>query len=314
MLDPDPNWYLSTSAQSAAALVAIAGGFVLSRALAIASEKNGLSLRRNELKASLAPWREQIEDLNDRIWEKGTARLEVDATNIFLDDPDVPITDVIGNDDYWLPRALAEETVTAAREVVIRAFDRLRPFAPDPTKPVDPADFPLPWGELAIPGETRLSEVEIIELAWDRLVPKHTDGFKEPGRLSAPAIPNDLIPRWMRDRETARSRHFELKGQLEYVEAELAKVNKPKGFIAIAWALAFFTVTGVLAPLAVLASQPTKISAPVLYGLLGGFCIGLLAVVVVVGRTVASALSPEPMITIEVGVEALPKADPPPGG
>ena len=50
VMEPDPNWLLSTTAQSSAALVAIVGGFLLSRILALATERNGLALREAQLR------------------------------------------------------------------------------------------------------------------------------------------------------------------------------------------------------------------------------------------------------------------------
>lgn len=45
----DPNWLLSTEAQSAAALVAIIGGFLVSRLVSLSSEREGLRRRRREV-------------------------------------------------------------------------------------------------------------------------------------------------------------------------------------------------------------------------------------------------------------------------
>jgi hypothetical protein len=47
--EPEPNWLLSTTTQSSAALVAIVGGFLLSRVLALAAERNGLALGEAQL-------------------------------------------------------------------------------------------------------------------------------------------------------------------------------------------------------------------------------------------------------------------------
>lgn len=47
----DPNWLLSTTAQTTAALVGIIGGFLLSRVVAIISEKSALLVRLHELEA-----------------------------------------------------------------------------------------------------------------------------------------------------------------------------------------------------------------------------------------------------------------------
>lgn len=45
----DPNWLLSTTAQCAAALVAIVGGFLVSRVVALSTERQGLARRWQEL-------------------------------------------------------------------------------------------------------------------------------------------------------------------------------------------------------------------------------------------------------------------------
>jgi len=50
---PDPNWLLSTTAQSAAALVAIIGGLLVSRLVALAVERDGLQRRLTELEGEL---------------------------------------------------------------------------------------------------------------------------------------------------------------------------------------------------------------------------------------------------------------------
>jgi hypothetical protein len=42
MANIDPNWLLSTTAQSAAALVAIVGGFLVSRVVGLQSTRDGL--------------------------------------------------------------------------------------------------------------------------------------------------------------------------------------------------------------------------------------------------------------------------------
>ncbi|MFZ6003787.1 MAG: hypothetical protein ACOYXM_07600 [Actinomycetota bacterium] len=59
----DPNWLLSTSAQSAAALVAIVGGFLVSRLVSLASEKQALERRLAELQGRLLIARGRLEEV-----------------------------------------------------------------------------------------------------------------------------------------------------------------------------------------------------------------------------------------------------------
>lgn len=59
----DPNWLLSTSAQSAAAIVAIVGGFLVSRLVTLSAERNSLIRRRDEVGALLNVKESEREEL-----------------------------------------------------------------------------------------------------------------------------------------------------------------------------------------------------------------------------------------------------------
>lgn len=65
LFSPDPNWFLSTVAQSAAAIVAIAGGFLISKVITISSE-------RGAMKAEVRHTLNQIEALKERKKHLGT--------------------------------------------------------------------------------------------------------------------------------------------------------------------------------------------------------------------------------------------------
>jgi prefoldin subunit 5 len=80
-MPPDPNWLLSTIVQSAAAFVAIIAGFIISRLLALSSDKSGLEARIRDLEVQLTVNEQNITPLQKRL-------LEWDARN-FLEHPDV---------------------------------------------------------------------------------------------------------------------------------------------------------------------------------------------------------------------------------
>lgn len=46
----DPNWLLATMAQAAAVLVAVIGGFLVSRVITLSAERRGLDRRVREIK------------------------------------------------------------------------------------------------------------------------------------------------------------------------------------------------------------------------------------------------------------------------
>lgn len=62
----DPNWLLATMAQSAAALVAIAGGFLVSRVVTLASERQGLERRARELEQQTQEQAERLRGAHRR--------------------------------------------------------------------------------------------------------------------------------------------------------------------------------------------------------------------------------------------------------
>ena len=65
----DANWFFSACAQTSGAIVAVVGGFLASGLVSLSAERNGLTLRRNEIGRSLS--QTKIEEL--------TAREEADS-------------------------------------------------------------------------------------------------------------------------------------------------------------------------------------------------------------------------------------------
>ena len=62
----NPNWLLSTMAQSAAALVAIVGGFLVSRVVTLSSERQGLEQRGRELEQRTQGHQERLRKTTQR--------------------------------------------------------------------------------------------------------------------------------------------------------------------------------------------------------------------------------------------------------
>ena len=89
----DPNWLLATMAQSAAALVAIIGGFLVSRVITLSTERRGLDRRVREM-------RESAEDKRKLLSDARQSRREV-SWHVFVD---------------WAVEACARERGRAAPE------------------------------------------------------------------------------------------------------------------------------------------------------------------------------------------------------
>lgn len=113
----DPNWLLSTVVQSAAAFVAIVAGFIISRLLALSSERGGLQTRIRDIKLQVNIKKENIDILEKRllIW---------DAED-FLEDSDV-VDKII--------ESRGQVSLTDAMNLVTylnRSEDELRPYWED---------------------------------------------------------------------------------------------------------------------------------------------------------------------------------------
>ena len=90
MSAPDPNWFYSALAQSAAAIVGLIGAFVTSRVMMMASERSRIEKRINEIDAEIkeleqqnAPLLEYIAEI-DRKDEEEDRKEDEESVNSFL--------------------------------------------------------------------------------------------------------------------------------------------------------------------------------------------------------------------------------------
>lgn len=78
----DPNWLYSSTAQSAAAIVAIVGGFITSRLLGLSAERGSLQNELDAKQSKLRALQNQNDDLGDKLqrmkaWRRGLGRLSL---------------------------------------------------------------------------------------------------------------------------------------------------------------------------------------------------------------------------------------------
>lgn len=287
--EPDPNWLLSTTAQSSAALVAIVGGFLLSRVLALAAERNGLALREAQLSDEVKLAAETCRFQQRRIDDSDRADFLDDAIDLLVGDPAASMED-LDKDSYGDLRAgeLAElfESIRARVKVAIEA---LKPHVPSSDwvgslssfRGSKPFDEVLPHLEI-----TEDEDVELYSNVWRRLVPL-SGALLAPPSLGLPV--SDPYNDWIRERDRALDDRARAVGQLEIVRTELAKVSAPTGIGRLTASLAFFLATGVVVPIAALVQQPTRLAQWQAWLTFVGFVIGLIVVAITVGMTVREA-------------------------
>jgi hypothetical protein len=255
----DPNWLLNTTATSSAALVAIVGGLLVSRVVALRSDREGLRRRSQELDA-------QVKALSEQLHEVGEELLRRDAVDFIHEAAE----ELIGSEgDVDL------DVLMRHHDPRDRSADELRPFVEEAGKAVaaafgrkDPAAMlETPTDRYALLAN-RIAE-ELGEEPPDRTVSANGKAFT--------LKQEEAYRQLLRDQQALgsekRTRELE-KGQ---VDAALAGLADPSGVWPGLAVLLYFSVAGCLVPLAVMAAGPEKLGTALSVTIVVLFASGLAA-------------------------------------
>ncbi|WP_144723467.1 hypothetical protein [Cellulosimicrobium sp. TH-20] len=264
---------LSTIAAAAAALVAIVGGFLVSRVISLATERSGLDQRRADLSAELDRATARFAELDEYLLDEQVADCLSEAYDDLLHARPVDVAELHARlapgralEDVAEPLHVEAVRFTAIRSTLIHAFTGGRP---DMTREefTDSQQIRVAQGE-----------EEDWDDVWDALLEEHP----------APSLIGDMsqfTARWMLDpairgaqmqtdeiraasERTARAgletaveeAHHAvetLQGQAHLVDLALSRVARPVGVVGGLLVLAYVVVSGVLVPLTLLALDVT---------------------------------------------------------
>ena len=279
MAEIDPNWLLSSVAQSAAALVAIVGGFLVSRVVGLQSTRDGLLRQRRELSSQRTQLVGELEGVQ-------TIRHARDAEE-FRDEQLLDVVerrgDVTAEEllNQFEPRVSTRQEMVSVAEALIR-------------------DVKIAWSEVArVWPESQLNAPDLdwfrsqgIEISKDveDVYEAVADKVEEIRRrnLSSPlggwasALPRirPLIE-GQRDlgleteEQMLRSRLRGLDSQLDLIDAELLRVGNPRGIGVGIGVLSYLALGSVILPVAMLASRPVPDSLVVRRVIVALFASGL---------------------------------------
>lgn len=119
----DPNWLLSTTAQSAAALIAIVGGFLVSRLVSLGSEKQALERRLAELQGRYGIVRGRLQDVYEDRHAVSVDWLEDLALNEMVRrDAEITVDEII---EEFTPRGATADEMREAAEDLLAAVRRV---------------------------------------------------------------------------------------------------------------------------------------------------------------------------------------------
>ena len=243
MSAPDPNWFYSALAQSAAAIVGLIGAFVTSRVMMMASERSRIEKRINELNAEIkelerqnAPRLEYIEEVDRKDDEESVDNFLI-AKKPELDLENLPTYDK-------MRKELLEE-------------GRIR--IPD-----EKFDSMFKEGYNALIEMIRLEKEEVAP-------PKHISGLggllqgiqlPDLTNLSTPRLLRSAPdPRYNKYQEIIRKNDTEISyknAKIQELQHQVSQIILPEHFKGLIFSLIYFTMVGVILPLYLLPITPEQ--------------------------------------------------------
>jgi hypothetical protein len=274
---------LATLAQSSAAIVAIVGGFLVSRLVALSSEREGI---RRQLRAALdreALTRNDYEPIHQ-------ARLENSKDQFF----DAVIDEIIEAEGKHVNLdELTEENIRRGS-----SFEELRPYAEELNTLVATACKEV---EAKIkPGDDRRLSLEDLQARGLQVGKQSIDLYEQVVYHYAEQLPNNSIglisplitpfatPSWRHEIDARRldesiSAEAQLKGELlatekeiQRLKDELQRIGKPVGVVSAVWVLGLLSLLGIVFPVVVMATEPETLSPLLRWLLVSSFIIGLI--------------------------------------
>ncbi len=291
----DPNWLLSTLAQSTAAIVAIVGGFLVSRLVQLSSEKEGLRRRLTNLRDEL----KQVATLFEAAHEY---RLE-NSRDAFYG---WVLKDLVKRDDHFDPQSLLEENIPRGS-----SMEEMADYLDELVQRVDAALGNV--GAYLEQDDTRDVTIEELEGRGMKVPPGDRDIYEsieyhllddlpeksyDAGPLGLMVNP---VPRWrmppiespaiattelrrldesIREEQDLLSRRSMLEAELCRLTAAVQQIGKPVGVSSAVAILGIYSMLGIVAPVVVMAFFPLAMDIWLAWSLVGLFVVGLALVVI----------------------------------
>jgi hypothetical protein len=260
----DPDWLLSSTVQSAAVLVAIVGGFLVSRLVTLSAERGGVIQRRRHRDEMRKIKQAEYNEVHD-------ARLEV-STEWFVDHHRDAVLRALGETDVealleeFIPRGSSDQEMRPVAENLISstrsAFAEINSKFPRDVPPLTSRE--LRQSGVTIP-EGSEDSYEAVANYIDANTPREPRG----GGLfnfDFPYTPSSLVvtPPIVYERQDALiSKEADICGELRALEKEMALLNeelsefgKPEGVRASICVLAYLTLVGIVLPTILMALRP----------------------------------------------------------
>jgi len=283
----DPTPLLSTLTQAAAVFVAIVGGFLVSRLVAISSERDGLKRRHKEA-------RDQLKHVRAAYREAQEYRL----ANSQRDFAGWVLKDIVGVPPEsidreallsGIPRGSSRDEMAPYLEHLITRVNEVTANIDTHLAAVDTNRLTLDDLEergLVVPDEERDLYREVVDSIATKLPSPTPPGYGLMPDLQIPHIVNPTyVAADMRRLDESISSEQELEARMHILEteverlrSEIALTGRPVGVTPAIVILAVYSLLGIVAPVAVLTLHPTTLATWKAWALVAVFIVGLFAV------------------------------------
>lgn len=299
----DPNWLLSSAAQSAAAIVGIVGGFFVSRLLALSAERNSIIARLDEVERMRSLSARRLDELQAWFTAVHAWDFIVDCANdLVQSEGSVSLAKLLETHDS---RRLSGEDLAPyyklAVDVVRNAYELFTTrYSVNSSFPWSLDGF-LEHTKLKLP---QIDEVPIklLYLKVYNLIRKRQHGtglhffpeieMEEMSLLSQ--SPDQALYHGKRlQRDALRAELLQLEAQKTGLEAMLRGFRLPSGLWSGLLVLMFFSITGIIIPLAFMPADPNNFPVWKWWVVFGGFLGGLLTVVAYLVYSVKELTRPQ---------------------
>lgn len=282
MVGSNPNDLLTTLSQSSAVMVAIIGGFLVSRLVALSTEREAVRRQLREARESLELARAEYEPAH---------RLRVEWSQDYFDD--LALETLVEDPDTDLDVLIAENVPKGSSE------EEIRPYAERLQRQVKTAYAEI-TGLLRVSDDKSLalddlkgrglqiprSEVDIYESVFYEVVTELRSHSLYDSIVMPPLVSSGSREIEARRFDDAVRDEAELSVQMRAREleiqrltAELRRFGRPTGVVSATWMLAVLSVTGILLPVIVMATDPTALALWAKVALITLFAIGLASVI-----------------------------------
>ncbi|MCW2671791.1 MAG: hypothetical protein JWP14_380 [Frankiales bacterium] len=303
----DPNWLLSTEAQSAAALVAIIGGFLVSRLVSLSSEREGLRRRRREVTVRRNLTSEEHQRIHGERFGQSRARFIDHHLRDVAQASTPPAAESLLD---WIPRGssteemrpvaegLIEQVAEARTRILLTYPDAGPAFPPKDAQSLKGAGVEIPNGLARVYEEVADWIAAIRRSARPRsfvesAMSAYNVGVIPPLSTANPAMQLRLDALVRQEGDLA-SEVTRLGGDLALIDAEIQRAAQPR-FLRLAFGvLSYFSLVGVLLPLFLMTRRPVPSSPTTRSLVVFAFVSGLVALLAYVVLALRDLRSNEP--------------------